>query len=241
MAGHADRGRTNPPRTPATAPPGSPANSTASRRMPSGAWPSAARPSNPVTPPAGPRRTARRPGQGGHRPQDRERRRRACQRSTPNGASCARPTRPPAKRRMSPTEEARAHPEGAHRRDASGTPAEMTDGSPCPVCGSLDHPDPVDPASNPPVSRDEEEPPSRSRTPRRRQRTRREAAVAAVDAVLSDLERRLATSASEFTAGAGTAGRNVGYGDLEYAGAGRRGPRGSGRRGRAPNRGVPTE
>ena len=71
----------------------------------------------------------------------------------------------------------------------------MTDGSPCPVCGSLDHPDPVDATSFPPVSRDEEE--AVSELARLAAEAASEAGqrVAAVDAVLDDLIRRL-TAAS---------------------------------------------
>jgi exonuclease SbcC len=67
----------------------------------------------------------------------------------------------------------------------------MTDGSPCPVCGSLDHPDPVDATSFPPVSRDEEE--AASELARVAAEAANEAGrrVAAVDAVLGDLARRL--------------------------------------------------
>ena len=67
----------------------------------------------------------------------------------------------------------------------------MTDGSPCPVCGSLDHPDPVDANSFPPVSRDEED--AAFVLASQAAQTADEAGqrVAAVDAVMSDLAQRL--------------------------------------------------
>jgi DNA repair protein SbcC/Rad50 len=69
--------------------------------------------------------------------------------------------------------------------------AAMTDGTPCPVCGSLDHPDPVDAATFPPVSRDEEE--TVFELARAAAEAANEAAqrVAAVSAVLDDLMKRL--------------------------------------------------
>ncbi|HEX3713660.1 MAG TPA: SMC family ATPase [Trebonia sp.] len=70
--------------------------------------------------------------------------------------------------------------------------AQMTDGSPCPVCGSLDHPDPVDADSFPPVSRDEEDAAFRAASDAAQAAEQAGQAVAAADAVLSDLAKRLA-------------------------------------------------
>jgi len=69
--------------------------------------------------------------------------------------------------------------------------AGMTDGSPCPVCGSLDHPDPVDAASFPPVSREAEEAAFRLANDAAQAADQAGQQVAAVDALLSDLARRL--------------------------------------------------
>jgi DNA repair protein SbcC/Rad50 len=81
--------------------------------------------------------------------------------------------------------------------------AAMTNGSPCPVCGSLDHPDPVDAASFPPVSRDEEE--AATELARAAADAANEAGqrVAAVDAVLGDLMKRLAGAGFALPADAG--------------------------------------
>ena len=69
--------------------------------------------------------------------------------------------------------------------------AQMTDGTPCPVCGSLDHPDPVDAESFPPVSRDEEDAAFAAADEAARTADQAGQRVAAVDAVIADLTRRL--------------------------------------------------
>ena len=69
--------------------------------------------------------------------------------------------------------------------------AEMTDGSPCPVCGSLEHPDPVDSASFPPVSRDEEDAAFAFAGTAAQATDQAARQVSAVDAVIGDLLQRL--------------------------------------------------
>jgi DNA repair protein SbcC/Rad50 len=83
--------------------------------------------------------------------------------------------------------------------------ASMTDGSPCPVCGSLDHPDPVDADSFPAVSRDEEDAATALASEAARAADEAGRRVAAVDAVLGDLAQRLAGAGFEFPAAAGDA------------------------------------
>jgi exonuclease SbcC len=72
--------------------------------------------------------------------------------------------------------------------------AAMTAGSPCPVCGSLDHPDPVDTTSFPPVGRDAEDAAFKLAGDAALAADEAGQRVAAVDAVLADLTQRLAAA-----------------------------------------------
>jgi exonuclease SbcC len=83
--------------------------------------------------------------------------------------------------------------------------AQMTDDSPCPVCGSLDHPDPVDAESFPPVSRDQEDAAFAAADEAARDADQAGQRVAAVDAVIADLTRRL-TAAGFFASAPAAAG-----------------------------------
>jgi exonuclease SbcC len=83
---------------------------------------------------------------------------------------------------------------------------QMTEGSPCPVCGSLDHPDPVDAASFPPVSRDEEDAAFTLATDAAEAADEAGRRVAAVNAVLSDLAQRLIDAGFRFPASAAGTG-----------------------------------
>jgi exonuclease SbcC len=76
--------------------------------------------------------------------------------------------------------------------------AQMTDGSPCPVCGSLDHPEPVDAASFPPVSRDEEDTAFGLAGEAAQAADEAGSRVAAVGAVLGDLLLRLTEAGFAF-------------------------------------------
>jgi exonuclease SbcC len=77
--------------------------------------------------------------------------------------------------------------------------AQMTDGSPCPVCGSLDHPDPVDAASFPPVTHDDEDAAFALAGDAAEKADEAGRRVAAVDAVLADLLQRLADAGLALT------------------------------------------
>jgi DNA repair protein SbcC/Rad50 len=78
--------------------------------------------------------------------------------------------------------------------------AQMTDGSPCPVCGSLDHPDPVDATSFPPVSKEVEEAAFKLASDTARAADEAGRRLAAADAVLADLTQRLITAGFAFQA-----------------------------------------
>jgi DNA repair protein SbcC/Rad50 len=83
----------------------------------------------------------------------------------------------------------------------------MTDGSPCPVCGSLDHPDPVDANSFPPVARHEEDAAFALASQAAQAADEAGRRVAAVDAVMSDLVQRLTDAGFLFSADAADTGR----------------------------------
>jgi exonuclease SbcC len=84
--------------------------------------------------------------------------------------------------------------------------AAMTMGSPCPVCGSLDHPDPVDTTSFPPVGRDAEDAAFQLAGDAALAADEAGQRVAAVDAVLADLTQRLAAAGFPIEATAAEAG-----------------------------------
>ena len=84
--------------------------------------------------------------------------------------------------------------------------AAMTAGSPCPVCGSLDHPDPVDTTSFPTVGRDAEEAAFTLASDAALAADEAGQRVAAVDAVLGDLAQRLTAAGFPIAAAAAEAG-----------------------------------
>ena len=72
--------------------------------------------------------------------------------------------------------------------------ATMTDGTPCPVCGSLDHPDPVEPTFEP-VGRDQEDAANALADRAAAEADKAGQGVAAVEARIGELAQRLATGA----------------------------------------------
>ncbi len=84
--------------------------------------------------------------------------------------------------------------------------ASMTAGSPCPVCGSLDHPDPVDATAFPPVSKDKEDDAFRLAGDAAQAADKAGEDLARVDALIGDLAQRLADAGCVLAAGPAEAG-----------------------------------
>jgi DNA repair protein SbcC/Rad50 len=91
--------------------------------------------------------------------------------------------------------DAREEADRLHRARIDGMSAELAanlfDGFPCPVCGSLDHPDPVEPTFEP-VSRDQEEAANAAAEAAALAADKAGQQVAAANAVIDDLRKRLA-------------------------------------------------
>lgn len=79
--------------------------------------------------------------------------------------------------------------------------ASLVDGTPCPVCGSLDHPDPVEPTFEP-VNRDQEEAAFALADKAAAMADKAGQKVAAADATISALAQRLATAGFTMRSGA---------------------------------------
>ena len=92
----------------------------------------------------------------------------------------------------------------------------MTDGTPCPVCGSLEHPDPVEPTFEP-VSRDQEDAANALADRAAAERDKAGQEVAAVEARLGELAQRLAEAGGELAEAGGELAEAAGEADAASA------------------------